>query len=99
MVRAEARTPEAILNALQTGSLYASSGVTFTGIRRDGDTITVESADAQEIQAIGRGGRLLQSVRAPNLTFVIGPKVDAYVRFTAFGHGSNMAWTQPFFVL
>jgi hypothetical protein len=97
MVRAAERTPAAILAALQAGNLYCSSGVTVNDIRREGTLITVETLDAQEIQVIGKGGRLLKTVREPTVRFELTPEIEDYVRFTVFGRGSEMAWTQPFF--
>jgi hypothetical protein len=97
VARATARTPRAVLAALKTGNCYCSSGVTITDIYRDGDLIAVETADAQEIQAIGTGGRLLHTVPDRALAFSLDGLSETYVRFTCYGPGSAMAWTQPFF--
>ncbi len=97
-VRAAARTPRAVFTALRTGNFYCSSGTTITDIRREENLITVETADGQEIQVIGHGGRLLHRVREGCLTFDVANITDSYVRFTVFGAGSAMAWTQPFFL-
>jgi hypothetical protein len=98
VVRATARTPQAILAALASGNCYASSGVTLTDIRRDGDLLTVESRDGEEIRAIGKAGVVLRSVRANCMTIDVATVDTPYVRFTIYGHGASMAWTQPFFI-
>jgi hypothetical protein len=97
MVRAESPTPEAVFAALKCGNFYTSSGVTITDIYRDGDKITVESADGEEIQVIGYGGRLLETAKDCRITMDISKLDTTYVRFTVYGPGSAMAWTQPFF--
>jgi hypothetical protein len=97
MVRATERTPLAILQAIQSGNFYASSGVTITDIRREGDRVEIDTADADEIQILGEGGRLLHTVTARNAAFDLSDTDWSYIRFTAFGHGAAMAWTQPFF--
>ena len=97
VVRAASPTPEAILAALKSGNFYASSGVTLTDIRREGDEITVASAEAQEIQVIGYGGELLHTTHERRITVDVRAWDSTYLRFAAYGRGSAMAWTQPFF--
>ena len=98
MVRAEAKTPESVMAALKSGNFYASSGVELTDIRREGDVITVESSDGEEIQVIGNGGNMHLRFRdsAASVDFSKLPGVF-YIRFAIYGRGSEMAWTQPFF--
>jgi hypothetical protein len=98
MARCRQRTAAAVFEALQTGNFYCSSGVTITDIRRSGSVITVETADAQEIQVIGRGGIRLARVLAPWMKYDVAGLGMPYVRFVAYGRGSAMAWTQPFFL-
>jgi hypothetical protein len=99
MVRAANASAQEILSAIQSGNFYCSSGVRIHDIRREGGRIALETENAQEIQALGDGGQLLQTTRDTHLTFEL-PDNDrySYVRFTAFGPGSEMAWTQPFFL-
>ncbi|MDD4558129.1 MAG: hypothetical protein PHX89_04170 [bacterium] len=98
VVRTESASPEAVFTALKSGNFYASSGVTLTDIYRENDYITVESADGEEIQAIGHGGRVLQIVKGCRITVDAGKWDTDYIRFTIYGIGSSMAWTQPFFL-
>jgi len=97
MVRCAERSVGAVLAALKAGNLYCSSGVSIRDIRREGDIIEVETEDAQEIQIIGEGGCLVQAVYEHSVRFDLRNTVGTYARFTAFGQGSAMAWTQPFF--
>ena len=99
-VRATARTAEAILRGIRQGNFYCSSGVVFKDIRRQGDLIWVKTENAEEIQAIVTGGRRVARVNGKSMCFDVSQaRLSAgYVRFTAFGRGSTMGWTQPFFV-
>jgi len=98
MTRCRSRRPHDILQALCSGNFYCSNGVTITDIRRDGNQITIESADAQEIQFVGTMGRVIESVRDHSFSVDLTGHIQDYVRFTLFGQGSEMAWTQPFFL-
>jgi hypothetical protein len=104
MVRAGERSAKAIYQALQTGNFYASSGVVISDIRKEGETITLETENAQEIHAIGNNGRRLGIAEGKAMVFGV-PHIPeeqraiiTYIRFTAYGPGTQMAWTQPFFI-
>ncbi|MDI6774808.1 MAG: CehA/McbA family metallohydrolase [Verrucomicrobiota bacterium] len=99
-VRAAALTAAAILRGVRQGNFYCSSGVVFTDIRRQGDLIAVETENAEEIQAIVTGGRRVARVNGKSMCFDVSQArlSGGYVRFTAFGRGSTMGWTQPFFL-
>ncbi|MDD3927707.1 MAG: hypothetical protein PHT33_13715 [bacterium] len=98
VVRAESASPEDVFKALKTGNFYASSGVALTDIYREGDSITVESDNGQEIQAVGHGGKVLTTVRDNRMTVDISRWDTDYIRLAVYGPGSSMAWTQPFFI-
>jgi hypothetical protein len=49
MVRAAERSRGAVLEALRTGSFYASSGPSFHEVRRDGDAIEVHTSPCRSI--------------------------------------------------
>jgi hypothetical protein len=97
-VRGAERSASAILGALRRGNFYCSSGQDFTDIRREGKRIVIETADAQEIQAIGCGGVRFERVKGACMSFELSHAFGPYVRFAAYGQGSDMAWTQPFFL-
>jgi hypothetical protein len=100
MVRAAARTPQAVFKALRAGNFYCSTGVVFDVIRRKGSVIEVSSPNADEIWAVGEWGARMERVRKGRMTFDFSTVQSAaarYVRFVAFGKGAAQAWTQPFF--
>ena len=99
MVRALDNSAAAIFAAIKAGNFYCSTGVHIHDIRRDGQRIEVDTDDAQEIQVLGDGGQLLQTTHHTYMSFDL-PSAErySYVRCTAYGAGSTMAWTQPFFL-
>jgi hypothetical protein len=97
-VRSPRWSAGAILSALRRGNFYCSCDqMRFTDIRRRGEVVTVRTRTGQEIQAIGAGGMLLERVRAAAMSLDLSRVAGPYVRFAAYGAGSSMAWTQPFF--
>jgi hypothetical protein len=97
-VRSANSTARALLDAIRQGNFYCSSGVAFSDIRRDGNVVTVETENAEEIWAIASGGRRMASTNRPSMQFDMSSLDQGYVRFAAYGYGSSMGWTQPFFV-
>ena len=95
--RAASPTPEAVFHALRTGNFYCSTGVILSDIRVEGGEVVVESENAEEMEVIGHAGCRLRRVRDKAIRFRLAPSVAPYVRFAAYGPGSSMAWTQPFF--
>jgi hypothetical protein len=80
MVRAEELTAKAILDALERGDFYASTGVELADYQVSAKTITVTvrptSRSKYDVHFIGKGGRLLKHVPvAPDLSGsgAIGP--------------------------
>lgn len=97
-VRARRKSARDILDAIRRGNFYCScGGMRLSGIRRLGDVIAVAAEGGQEMQAVGEGGRVLARVKGPKISFDLSGWPTSYVRFTAYGPGSSMAWTQPFF--
>lgn len=97
VVRAAARTRQAVFDAIRRGRFYCSSGVTICEVRKRGTRIVVETKDADEIWAIGEGGMRLARARGRRMEFDSAGIRTPYVRFVAYGRGAAMAWTQPFF--
>lgn len=96
MVRSTDRSPASIMHAVKSGNFYCSSGVTISDISRKGDIIEIESENAQEISVIGYEGRRQCRVADRSISFNTADYDLPYVRFELYGHGSSMAWTQPF---
>jgi len=60
MVRAEERTQEAVLEALQAGRFYSSTGPTIESVEVDGNAVVVRSSPAQSVTLVSarhRGAR------------------------------------------
>ena len=102
---ARSRDRDGVMDALRHGRFYCSTGVTIQDITQTGDTSArIETTNAQRIIATGTHGRRLAQVDGPIFDFNLPepnnwfPTTPTYVRFTCFGHGETMAWTQPFWI-
>jgi hypothetical protein len=97
-VRSKSRTPKAIMAAMKAGNFYASSGALIDDIRCEDGIIDIETPDAQQIEARSDGGMRIACVNDRGMRFDMREVKRRYVRFTVYGTGSAMAWTQPFFL-
>ncbi len=99
MVRAAERTPESIIEALRRGSFYAGTGVIIREIDVSGDTIRVETENAQRIVIHSDFGHREHATDGTAATYRLpDANPPQYVRFECWGAGESMAWTQPFFI-
>jgi hypothetical protein len=99
MVLAKDRSVAAICEALQTGSFYASTGVTIDRIAVNGRTINVSAPNAHRIVVNCDFGKRIAQVDNSQITFHVPPDVGySYVRVECYGKGEEVAWTQPFFI-
>jgi hypothetical protein len=101
MVRAARLDARLLLEALDRGDFYASTGVVLSDVRTDDRSVSVEvKADAwakYRIQFIGKGGRILREVTESSATYSIAGD-EGYVRARVLESNGRMAWTQPIFV-
>ena len=101
MVRAAQLDARSLLEALERGDFYASTGVVLEEVRAERRGITVQvKADAwakYRIQFLGKGGRVLREVLEPSATYAIAGD-EGYVRARVLESNGRMAWTQPVFV-
>jgi hypothetical protein len=95
--RLEARS---ILDALERGDFYSSTGVelrnyqvTNTGISID---VREQAASIYRVQFIGANGRVLENVTSPCASYTFSPD-DSYVRVRVQDSTGALAWTQPVF--
>lgn len=103
LVRAESLTRGSVVQALETGSFYASTGVVLEDVTFDGDTATVRVAapGAREIRFIcdRRFGQRVaadgQPLREASHT-LRGP--ERYLRIEVVSPTGARAWTNPLFV-
>ena len=97
-VRAARLEPRAILEALERGDFYASTGVVLDDVRADAKSMSVkvraQTWSKYRIQFIGKGGRLLREVSEPTATYAIAGD-EGYVRARVVESNGRMAWVQP----
>lgn len=97
-VRADRLAPRAIVDALERGDFYASTGVELKDYQASDRAITITVAEERStkyrIQFIGAEGRVLkESIASPaTYTFTGGEK---YVRAKIIDSNGWSAWTQP----
>jgi hypothetical protein len=101
VVRAAKLEARTILEAMERGDFYASTGVELADYyaTRAAMTVTVKPTTFSKyrIQFIGEGGRVLkESVESP-ATYVFTGR-EAYVRARVLESNGRMAWCQPVFL-
>jgi hypothetical protein len=100
MVLAKEKTREAILEAIKSGSFYASSGVFLNSITLKDNTIFIDIKHDKipvTFKFIGHGGVLLKEEFGSSASYDINGK-EGYVRVEMKREDGMMAWTQPFWV-
>lgn len=101
VVRAPRLEPRVIVEAIDRGDFYSSTGVTLEDVVSDGKTLTVSvKKDAwakYRVQFIGAGGRVLQeSIDSPASYTFRGN--EGYVRAKVIESNGRIAWCQPVMV-
>ena len=98
MVRAPRLDPRAIVEALDRGDFYASTGVVLQDVRADAKQLTVsvkpDAWSKYRIQFIGKGGRILREATEPSSTYAFSGD-EGYVRARVLESNGRMAWVQP----
>ena len=98
MVRAERLDPRALLEALERGDFYASTGVVLEDVRVDGRTMIVNvKADEfakYRVQFVGQHGRVLREIPQPHARYEFTGD-EGYVRARVIESNGRMAWVQP----
>jgi len=100
-VKAPELSPDAVMEALESGRFYASTGVELEDVATVGQTLEVHIRPRGSFRYtttfIGAGGRILGQVHGDRAVFRLsGP--ETYVRAKVVDSGGAVAWTQPFFV-
>ncbi len=83
-------------SATKWGNGITVSAYTVTGIS-DGDTISITTNGATNIQFIGDGGAVLQSTDAASATYTI-LGTEPYVRVKCTNTAGDITWMQPVFI-
>ncbi len=103
-VKAPELSTEAILNSLNSGGFYASTGVVLEDVTRLPNELRVyleedEEDDEEEkftTEFIGQGGRLLSKSFDNPAVYTLKPG-DTYVRAKVTSSNAAYAWVQPLF--
>jgi hypothetical protein len=98
VVRAESLSAAAILEAMERGDFYASTGVELKDYQATQKSITItideERTTKYRVQFIGKGGRVLgEAITNPAVYQLRGD--ESYVRAKVFDSNGKVAWTQP----
>ena len=99
-VRAPELSQEAILEALNRGEFYASTGVKLDAVHRLPGRLEIRVAQHSDEQYrtvfVGRKGRVLDRVTGLEASYRFRPG-DGYVRATISDSAGGKAWVQPVF--
>jgi hypothetical protein len=98
VVRAERLHPRALLEAMERGDFYASTGVELSEVQTNQHEIAITVKEhpttKYRIQFIGRGGKLLkEEITSPARYQIRGD--EGYVRGKVLDSNGLIAWTQP----
>jgi hypothetical protein len=100
-VRAPRLEPAALMEALERGDFYASTGVHLSDVRSGVDRLEIEvkptSFSKYRVQFIGRGGRLLHESVETKASYRFRGD-EGYVRARVLESNGRMAWVQPVLV-
>jgi hypothetical protein len=98
VVRAERLAPRLIVDALERGDFYASTGVELSDYQVTGKGITItikeQASSKYRIQFIGRNGRVLNEATSSPATYTFTGD-ERYVRAKILESNGRVAWTQP----
>jgi hypothetical protein len=98
VVRSPRLEPAALMDALERGDFYASTGVELSDVETTTDRMRVlvraTSYSKYRIQFIGRKGQVLQESVEPSATYTFRGD-EGYVRARVLESNGRMAWVQP----
>lgn len=98
VVRAARLDARAMVEALEEGEFYSSTGVEITEYERTATRISLSvkttNFSKYRIQFIGSGGRVLQEVTTPKASYTFSGQ-EGYVRAKVIESNGRVAWMQP----
>jgi hypothetical protein len=98
VVRAERLAPRLVVEALERGDFYASTGVELSDYQVTDKSITIvikeRPSSKYRIQFIGRNGQLLKEATATTAIYTYTGN-ERYVRAKVLESNGRVAWTQP----
>lgn len=100
VVNAPSLDGHAIIQALDAGRFYASTGPVLDSIRAIGARVSLRIVPQGDFKYtthfIGAGGRILRTDRTLTPSYTL-TGTERYVRARVIDSGNRAAWTQPFF--
>jgi len=97
-VRAPRLEARAIIDALERGDFYSSTGVELTAVNATSSSLTIAIRNVfsskYRVQFIGRQGRVLSEATASPATYTFTGD-EGYVRAKVIESNGRLAWTQP----
>jgi hypothetical protein len=101
VVRAPRLEPRAVLEAIERGDFYASTGVELDELQVTASSISVavkaRASSKYRLQFIGQGGRVLHESVEPKASYTITGG-EGYVRARVLESNGRRAWIQPVMV-
>jgi hypothetical protein len=98
MVRAAQLDPKALVESLERGDFYASTGVVLDDVVATATSLTVtvkpQATAKYRIQFIGKAGRLLNEVPDVSASYTFTGD-EGYVRARVLDSNGHTAWVQP----
>lgn len=98
VIRAARLEARALLEALERGDFYASTGVELSDIKTTSSSMTVavrpQGDFKYRIRFIGKGGQVLHESIEPTATYTF-TGAEGYVRAKVIDSGGRAAWVQP----
>jgi hypothetical protein len=98
VVRAERLAARPILDALERGDFYASTGVELNDYQVNDKAITITIKEKEmskyRVQFIGKSGHVLKEVTSSPAMYAFGGG-EGYVRAKIIESNGRLAWTQP----
>lgn len=98
VVRATRLDTRTVLDAIERGEFYASTGVELEDLQAGRDRISIAvkpvASSKYRIQFIGKGGRVLQESLEPKASYAIQGN-EGYVRARILESNGRRAWVQP----
>jgi hypothetical protein len=98
VVRAARLAPRALLEAMERGDFYASTGVELLDYQATGERISVSvkptAFSKYRIQFLGKNGKLLREITTPTATYDIAGD-EGHVRARVLESNGRTAWCQP----
>ena len=97
-VRAERLAARPILDALERGDFYASTGVELSDYQVTDKSITIaikeKESSKYRVQFIGKNGRVLKELVSSPASYAFAGG-EGYVRAKVIESNGRLAWTQP----